>query len=123
MHTSCGRTALFLSATTIFEQMQNAGITWKIYVHPGANGCTTPTCLYQLSYIQNFTYGQTILSQFPQNILPDSQYLTDAQNGTLPQVAMIEPPSEVGLMNTQPTMTPIRHVAVCKPGLTTSPPW
>ena len=86
-----------LTAKTIFEQMQDAGVTWKIYVHPGANGCTTPTCLYQLSYIQNFTYGQTILSQFPENILPDSQYLKDAENGTLPQVAMIEPPSEVGL--------------------------
>jgi phospholipase C len=86
-----------LTAKTIFEQMQDAGITWKIYVHPGANGCDTATCLFQLSYIQNFTYGQTILSQFPQNIVPDSQFIFDAQNGTLPQVAMIEPPSEVGL--------------------------
>jgi phospholipase C len=86
-----------LTAPIIFQQLQQAGITWKIYVHPGANGCSTPTCLYQLSYIQNFTYGQTILSQFPQNIVPDSQFISDAQNGTLPQVAMIEPPSEVGL--------------------------
>ncbi|HZS99926.1 MAG TPA: alkaline phosphatase family protein [Terriglobales bacterium] len=86
-----------LTAPIIFQRLQEKGITWKIYVHPGANGCSTATCLYQLSYIQNFTYGPTILSQFPQNIVPDSQFLTDAQNGTLPQVAMIEPPSEVGL--------------------------
>ncbi len=86
-----------LSAPPIFQALQQAGITWKIYVHPGANGCTTATCLYQLSYIQDFAYGQTILSQFPQNIVPDSQFITDAQNGTLPQVAQIEPPSEIGL--------------------------
>ncbi len=86
-----------LTAPVIFQELQQAGITWKIYVHPGANGCTTAQCLYQLSYIQNFTYGQTILSQFSQNIVPDSQFISDAQNGTLPQVALIEPPSEVGL--------------------------
>ena len=86
-----------LTAPPIFQKLQEAGITWKIYVRPGANGCTTATCLYQLSYIQNFTYGQTILSQFPQNIVPDSEFINDANNGTLPQVALIEPPSEVGL--------------------------
>ncbi len=85
------------TAPVIFQELQQAGISWKIYVHPGANGCTTPQCLYQLSYIQNFTYGQTILSQFPQNIVPDSQFISDAQSGTLPQVAMLEPASEVGL--------------------------
>ena len=85
------------TAPLIFQELQQAGITWKLYVHPGANGCSTAQCLYQLSYIQNFAYGQTILSQFPQNIVPDSQFISDAQNGTLPQVAMLEPPSEVGL--------------------------
>ena len=86
-----------VTAPPIFQALQQAGVTWKIYVHPGANGCSTPQCLYQLSYIQNFTYGQTILSQFSQNIVPDSQFITDAQNGTLAQVSLIEPPSEVGL--------------------------
>jgi phospholipase C len=86
-----------LTAPPIFQELQQAGVTWKIYVHPGANGCSTAQCLYQLSYIQNFTYGQTILSQFPQNIVPDTQFISDAQNGTLPQVSLIEPPSEVGL--------------------------
>ena len=86
-----------LTAPPIFQRLQEAGITWKVYVHAGANGCTTASCLYQQSYIQDFAYGQTILSQFPQNIVPDSQFITDAKNGTLPQVAQIEPPSEVGL--------------------------
>ena len=86
-----------LTAPIIFQELQAAGITWKIYVHPGPDNCATPQCLYQFSYIQNFTYGQTILSQFPQNIVPDSQFITDAQNGQLPNVAYIEPASAVGL--------------------------
>jgi phospholipase C len=92
-----GPTSTLLTAPLIFQELQQAGITYKIYVHPGPNGCSTPSCLYQLSYIQNFTYGQTILNQFPQNIVPDTQFITDAQNGTLPQVSYIEPASDVGL--------------------------
>ena len=86
-----------LSDPIIFQILQQNGITWKIYVHPGPDGLTDPASLYKQSYIQNFTYGNTILQQFPQNILPVAQYMTDAQNGTLPQVAMIEPASEVAL--------------------------
>jgi phospholipase C len=86
-----------LTAPIIFQELQTAGVTWKIYVHPGPDNCTTPQCLYQFSYIQNFTYGQTILNQFPQNIVPDSQFITDAQKGQLPNVAYIEPASAVGL--------------------------
>jgi phospholipase C len=81
----------------IFQELQAAGVTWKIYVHPDASGCTTAQCLYQMSYINQFTYGQTILNQYPQNIVPQSQFITDAQNGTLPQFAFLEPPSSVGL--------------------------
>lgn len=86
-----------LSGPMIFQLLQQAGVSWKIYVHPDATGCTSANCLYAMSYIQNFIYGNTILQQFPQNIVPTSQFITDAQNGTLPQVALIEPPSNVGL--------------------------
>jgi phospholipase C len=86
-----------LSDATIFEILQNAGVSWKIYVHPGANGLTDPQSLFKQSYIQNFTYGQTILTTFPQNIAPIAEYFTDLQNGTLPQVALIEPASSVAL--------------------------
>ena len=92
-----GPTSTLVTAPIIFQELQQAGITWKIYVHPGPDGCTTAQCLFQLSYIQNFTYGQTVLSQFPQNIVPDTQFISDAKNGTLPQVALIEPASPVGL--------------------------
>ena len=86
-----------LTDPIIFQILQTAGITWKIYVHPGPDGLTDAASLYKQSYVQNFTYGTTILHQFPQNILPVAQYLTDVQNGTLPQVALIEPASEVAL--------------------------
>jgi phospholipase C len=91
----------FLTAPTIFEELQNAGITWKIYVNPQGSKCSgppyDPACLLTLSYIQNFAFGQTIPTKYPQNIAPISQYFTDVQNGTLPQVAQIEPASDAGL--------------------------
>ena len=90
-----------LSAKTIFEELQDAGITWKIYVNPTNSGCSGPpyqaSCLINLSYINNFAFAQTIVSKYPQNIAPISQYFTDLQNGTLPQVAQIEPASDAGL--------------------------
>ena len=89
-----------LQATTIFQELQKAGITWKIYVDPQGSSCTgppyDPACLVQLSYVQNFTFGQTIATQYPNNIAPISQYFTDLQNGTLPQVAQIEPATDAG---------------------------
>jgi phospholipase C len=90
-----------IKATTIFEELQAAGITWKIYVNPKGSKCAgppyDPACLLTLSYVQAFTFGQTIPSKYPQNIAPISQYFTDLQNGTLPQVAQIEPATEAGL--------------------------
>jgi phospholipase C len=90
-----------LTATTIFQELQQAGITWKIYVNPEGSNCSgppyDPACLLTLSSVQNFQWGQTIPTQYPQNIAPISQYFTDLQNGTLPQVAQIEPASDAGL--------------------------
>jgi len=86
-----------LSDKIIFQALQDAGITWKIYVHPGPDGLTDAASLYKQSYIQNFTYGPIIRDQFPQNLQPISTYLSDVANGTLPQVALIEPASSVAL--------------------------
>ncbi len=97
--TDSGDQAL-LTATTIFQELQAAGISWKIYVNPANSPCEsnpTPQCLLTLSYVQNFQWGQTIPSQYPQSLVPISQYFTDVQNGTLPQVALIEPASNAGL--------------------------
>ena len=89
-----------LSQTTIFQELQNAGISWKIYVDPQGSSCTgppyDPKCLVGLSYVQNFAFAQQIPTQYSNNIAPISQYLTDLQNGTLPQVAQIEPATDAG---------------------------
>ena len=86
-----------LTDKTILQVLQDSGISWKIYAHPDGNGCSKPGCLWAQSYINQFTYGNTILQKYPQNLAPISQYLSDAQNGTLPQVAFIEPASESSL--------------------------
>lgn len=86
-----------LSDTTIFELLQNHGISWKIYVHPGPNGKTDAASLMQISYMNQFIFGNVIVQKYPQTIVPISQYFTDLSNGTLPQVALIEPASNVAL--------------------------
>jgi phospholipase C len=88
-----------LTSKTIFEELTDAGISWKIYVNPGevcAGPVYDPACLMSLSYLQNFTYSQTVLKNYPQNMAPISEYFADLANGTLPQVAQIEPASDVG---------------------------
>jgi phospholipase C len=86
-----------LSNRTIFEELQDNGISWKIYVHPDSSGCTTASCLEPKSYISQFTYGQYVVQNLPNQIAPTSQLMADIQNGTLPQVAFIEPAGYVGL--------------------------
>jgi phospholipase C len=89
-----------LTAKTIFQALQNAGISWKIYVDPANTPCAsnpTAECLLGYSYIQDFQWGHTIPQSYPNNLVPISQYFTDVKNGTLPQVALIEPASPAGL--------------------------
>jgi phospholipase C len=90
-----------LKSKIIFEELQNAGISWKVYIDPDGTGCKGPpyeaSCLVKTGYLENFTYAQDIVKNFPQNIAPISEYFSDLANGTLPQVAEIEPPSDAGL--------------------------
>jgi len=105
-----------LVSKTIFQALQNAGITWKIYVNSEATtnpitgaACNNDIsdanaeCLIESSYINMFTYEQTIINsagQTPdllQNIVPVTQFAVDAANGTLPQFALIEPASAASL--------------------------
>jgi phospholipase C len=93
--------AVALSNTTIFEALQNAGITWKIYVNPLGTGCadTDSSCLLNFTALGMFTYGRTVATtpSLLQNIVSISQYTTDAQNGTFPQVALIANAGAAGL--------------------------
>lgn len=90
-----------LTAKTIFQELQDAGVTWKIYVNPQGSTCAgppyDPACLMTLSEFDEFSYAQTIVTNYPQNIVPISQYFTDLQNDTLPQVAYIDPATDAGL--------------------------
>jgi phospholipase C len=90
-----------LTAKTILQELQAKGVSWKIYVNPSHTPCTgppyNPSCLLNLSYIKYFMWGQTIPTSFPSKIAPISEYFTDLKNGTLPQVAFIEPASGAGL--------------------------
>jgi phospholipase C len=61
---------------TIFESLQNAGVSWLVYE-------TDPNS----SYLHGF---QPFADQHAANFVPASQFMTDVQNGTLPAVALIE---------------------------------
>jgi len=108
-----------LAAPTIFQELQQAGITWKIYVDPATGSvghpiCSgppyDPSCLLGESYVKDFSWGQTIPTAYPDNIGtigpagtcgPSGQstcgFENDLANGTLPQVVQIEPASDAGL--------------------------
>jgi phospholipase C len=90
-----------LTNTTIFQALQKAGITWKIYVNSTGTTCadTDSSCLLDHSYINMFTYYSTIKNSptLLANIASITQLKTDMANGSLPQVALIEPPSNAGL--------------------------
>ena len=90
-----------LGSTLIWEELQNAGISWKVYINPEGTGCAGPpyqaSCLIQQGYLEGFSWATEIVAKYPQNIAPISQYFSDLENGTLPQVAEIEPASDAGL--------------------------
>jgi phospholipase C len=132
--TDSADTAL-LTATTIFQELQTAGVSWKIYVDPEKSPCSGPpydsACLVSLSSIQDFQWSQTIPTQYPQNIAPMSQYFADLQSGTLPQVALIEPASDAGF-DEHPTNSDLapsdiqvgaNYVSTLINGLMTSSSW
>jgi phospholipase C len=63
---------------TIFDLLDQKGISWKIYI-------TDPTNDTELNFFSGF------VARHQANIVPVSQYLTDVQNGTLPSVSYIDP--------------------------------
>ena len=66
-----------LSAKTIFDELTAANISWKIYVDPAYK-----------TYLNYFTTSNNPAMQA--NVRPLSEYYTDLQNKTLPQVAYID---------------------------------
>lgn len=70
-----------LSSKTIFHQLQEKGVTWKVYVTEFNVG---PEPFTYLNYFQPFA------TTYKANIVPATQFATDCANGTLPAVAFIE---------------------------------
>lgn len=100
------------TAKTIFEALQDAGITWKIYVDPtntsykgvdcmnAAAGQAQDMCLAGVSYMNQFVYEsqiQNAATNLWQHFAPVSQFAIDLQDdATFPQFAWIEPASAAG---------------------------
>jgi len=100
-----------LTAKTIFEDLDDAHVSWKIYV-------TDPGGTY-------LTYFPDYYSQHQANIVPASEFATDAANGTLPSVALIESGYNSGL-DEHPTNSVQKgeiYAASLINALLTSPSW
>jgi phospholipase C len=79
----------------IFQLLQDANITWKVYSAAGSTDLAGLAAHTYLSYFQPFA------SQHADHIVSRTQFLTDVQNGTLPQVALIEPDANDEHPNTE----------------------
>jgi len=75
----------FPNIKNIFELLQNAGISWRVYSAAGSEDLIGLANHTYLSYFQPFA------SQHAANIVSRDQFKTDLQNGALPQVVLIEP--------------------------------
>src|SRR6185312_13620857 len=74
-----------LTAKTIFQELDAAGVPWKIY-----SAEKTP-----FSFLQDFAYFNQ--PGVPAHVVPISQYFADAAAGKLPGVSFIEPGLHDGL--------------------------
>lgn len=73
----------------IFQLLDNNHITWRVYytvpTTAGADGDATPGQPHSAIF-----HFQPFAQNHSANIVPVSQYFTDVQNGTLPQVSFID---------------------------------
>jgi phospholipase C len=73
-----------INIPTIFDELEKANISWKVYVPDFPNGTATK--------------GFPLYAKFLNTkIVPMAQYFTDLQNDALPQVSLIERSSSQGL--------------------------
>jgi phospholipase C len=73
-----------MNVPTIFDELQKANITWRNYVPDYPEGSSLKPFPAFRKYVNS-------------NIVPMSEYFTDLQNGTLPQVAFLDRDSKHGL--------------------------
>lgn len=72
-----------LTARTIFHNLEDAGVSWKIYYANTLSDGVTPA-----SSLSN--YWPTFYNAHRDKVVPLSQYFTDAKAGTLPAFSFIE---------------------------------
>jgi phospholipase C len=78
-----------LSNPTIFDRLQAAGISWKVYV---------TDLEYAKPPIQDSSLNMfSTAAKYPDNIVSVAQFLSDVKNSTLPSVAYIDPGFGSGL--------------------------
>jgi phospholipase C len=112
-----------LTNKTIFELLDENNISWKVYV---TNSNSPDPLSGTLFSMYAYAHGAGL-----KNIVPATQFLTDAASGTLPQVAMIEPGYGVSDTDEHPaTNTPggsvqrgSAYVASLINGLMQTPSW
>ncbi|HEY6328403.1 MAG TPA: alkaline phosphatase family protein, partial [Blastocatellia bacterium] len=78
-----------LANLTIFDALQKAGVSWKVYV----TDLTHATPPINDSTLNMFASA----SKYPTNIVPVSQYSSDLAGGSLPSVSFIDPGYSSGL--------------------------
>jgi len=131
-----------LTAPTIFDELQKAGISWKVYYSDDVCSTAPPDLEGPRGGITRDSSSSsnggacTYLTQFakysppnplPSNVVPIAQYLTDAQAGTLPSVAFIEAGYESGRDEHPSSGTDVQtgatYVASLINALMSSPSW
>jgi len=84
---------------TIFDSLDSAGLTWRIYAGNGPVGTSPNRSGYTWSICP--TFWECLGSSQADNLVENSRFATDATNGTLPAVSWVTPVS--GLSMHQPS--------------------
>jgi phospholipase C len=104
---------------TIFDTMDAAGVSWAIY---GAGGHEQPKVDGYLWTICP-TFYECLGSKQDKQLVPASDVLTDAQNGTLPQVSFVTPTDTNSQHNTQSMAVGDNWVGSVVNAIETGPDW
>lgn len=76
---------------TIFDELQTAGLTWKIYGGAGKPGSEVGFSGDGWAWAICPTFAECLYSSQRENLVPNTDILTDAADGTLPSYAIVTP--------------------------------
>jgi len=80
---------------TIFDLMDEVGVTWKIYGAGGSQAPTTPGYLWTMCP----SFYECLGSSQYQNLVPASDVIGAAQDGSLPSVSFVTPTADLSQHN------------------------